>query len=229
MVFGASMACEMKRLVRMLLSALVALCGGCTLVVSGCAMDGRVVDKETGKPIPGALVIVEWSGAVGGPVQSSRLCFHLEVVPTDANGRYHIPSWSRRPANETEGGFFGVRNVEVTRRTYKAGYEQFQYDPQDQTTILMQPFVGNAEQRIDYLSHQGTPGCGRADGSRSNEITLWKAVCEEARRLPEARNIRRAPHNESLLQEVNGRLSEINNDLEHGQPGSKAPETCNAK
>ena len=182
------MACDgMNRTFRRMLCILAAVVTGCTLVVNGRAMDGRVIDKQTGKPIPGALVIVEWSGAVGGPVQSSRVCFHLEVVSTDADGRYHVPAWSRSPASDAEGGFFGIRNVEVTRRTYKAGYEQFMYDPRDQTTILMQRFAANADQRIVYLSRQGTPGCGRTDGSRVNEIALWKAICEETKSLPDGK------------------------------------------
>ena len=217
MVFGASMACEMKRLVRMLLSALVALCGGCTLVVSGCAMDGRVVDKETGKPIPGALVIVEWSGAVGGPVQSSRVCFHLEVVPTDANGRYHIPGWSRRPANETEGGFFGVRNVEVTRRTYKAGYEPIDLDPTDPSTMRMSRVVSPSTERLHALSLMGTAGCGAADGSLMREAVIWRGVCDEVRSSPDAKLRQKSFGNRSFVELVNAHLEGITRQLAAGR------------
>jgi hypothetical protein len=61
------------------------------------------------------------------------------------------------------------------------------YDPRDQTTILMQRFAANADLRIVYLSRQGTPGCGRTDGSRVNEIALWKAICEETKSLPDGK------------------------------------------
>ena len=157
----------------LLLLGLLVAESGCTLSVSGTAIEGRVVDEATGNPIQGALVIAQWSGDVGGPVQSSQTCFHLEIATTDADGRYRIPGWSRRPVADWEGGFFGLRNTEVTRRTYKDGYAQLRYDPRDSRTILMTRFRGTPDERIDYLSRQGTPGCGRHDGSLDERSLVW--------------------------------------------------------
>ncbi len=157
------------------LMGLIIAQSACTVVVSGDAMEGRVIDDATDKPIPGALVIAEWSADIGGPVQSSRVCFHLEVATTDVNGRYRIPRWSRPPAADWEGGFFGLRNVEVTRRTYKDGYTHLRYDPRDASTILMTHLQGNVcrANRLPRL-HEGTPGCGKEDGTRKKEVGYGK-------------------------------------------------------
>lgn len=178
-------------------------------MITGCEMNGRVVDSETGAPISGALVIAEWSGDIGGPVQSSQVCFHLEIATTDAEGRYHIPAWRRRPVTDHEGGFHGLRNVEVSRRTYKAGYSQLKFDPNDTSTILMVPFKGSPFERVEYLLNAGTAGCGREDGSLTKELSFWEAVCDEARKLPGASTLNPDFRNRSFLQEIDVRMASV--------------------
>lgn len=50
------------------------------------AAQGRVVDRDTGEPIPGALVIEWWRGAgrMGGP----QPVYHARFAETDAAGRF---------------------------------------------------------------------------------------------------------------------------------------------
>jgi hypothetical protein len=212
----------MNRTFRRMLCILAAVVTGCTLVVNGRAMDGRVIDKETGKPIPGALVIVEWSGAVGGPVQSSRVCFHLEVVSTDADGRYHVPAWSRSPASDAEGGFFGIRNVEVTRRTYKAGYAPVDLDPND-PNIMRMSWVGPPTiDRLNALSLIGTAGCGATDGTLSREARIWRDVCEEVRSFPVSQLRQKTFGDHSFIELIDAQLAGIARQLEaenHGSSG----------
>ncbi|HEX7893811.1 MAG TPA: hypothetical protein VF447_06445, partial [Terriglobales bacterium] len=139
---------------------------------------------------------------------------HLEVATTDSDGRYHIPAWNRRPVTDSEGGFFGLRNIELSRRTYKQGYVQYKYDPRDTTTILMTAFKGSAEERIEYLRLQGTRGCGKNDASRIHELSLWRAICQEARALPEAKHPQADSHSETFLHNIDRHLTEIKQDLD---------------
>ena len=214
MVSGALMECDaMARLLNRLVCVLGLFTAACTFIVSGPALDGRVVDSETGAPIPGALVIAEWSGDIGGPVQSSEVCFHLEVATTDSDGRYHIPAWNRRPVTDSEGGFFGLRNVELSRRTYKQGYVQSRYALNDRMTILMAPFKGSISQRIEYLRLQGTRSCGRLDGSREHEKTLWNAICQEAKELPEARRSDPQIAGDSFLRDIDRHFAHLSDDI----------------
>jgi hypothetical protein len=213
----------MTSLVKGIFALVCALASGCTLMLSGSAMEGRVVDSETGAPIPGALVIVEWKGDIGGPVQSSQVCFHLEVVRTDEEGRYHVPAWHRRPAADWEGGFYGVRNTEVTRRTYRQGYTQLRYDPRDLTTILMSPYKGSVNDRLEYLAHAGTVGCGATDGSLAQEVMIWRAVCEEAKTYVESRVSQPKFRNQAFLQVVNNHIADIAKELQDFGRALNAP------
>jgi len=210
----------MKRLLVRLMYAAAILLTGCTMIVSGCEMNGRVVDRETGAPIPGALVIAEWKGDVGGPVQSSSVCFHLEVVTTDADGRYHIPGWARRPATDWEGGFFGVRNVEVTRKLYKAGHSVMLYDANDPSTISMTPARGTSLERLEQLSLVGTPACGAADGSLWKETLAWQAVCDEVQAYAEAKTTYKAFGDQSFVDLINDHFNAIERKLQADHRGS---------
>ena len=198
----------MTGLIKAALALVLALASGCTLMLSGSAMDGRVVDSETGAPIPGALVIVEWKGDIGGPVQSSQVCFHLEVVRTDEEGRYHVPAWHRRPAADWEGGFFGVRNVEVRTRTYKAGYLAA-VGSSDTDVLRIKPFNGSGTERIAYLRYTGTPGCGREDGSLPNELALWTDICSETKGLLRNQGPTAAPSDMAFLREIDAHIESI--------------------
>jgi len=193
---------------------------GCTFVISGSAMDGRVIDSETGAPIAGALVIAEWSGDIGGPVHSKSVCVHMEVATTDPDGRYHIPGWSRRPIADWEAGFFGLRNVETSRRTYKAGYIHLKYDLHNQSNILMTRFVGPTSARVEYLSHAGTPGCGREDGSLVKEVQLWHAICNEVRNLEGAGT--------SFLHQIDSHIASSlsGSSQQKYEPSRTIPTTC---
>ena len=190
----------MKRLLRRAIVVFGLLTASCGMVVGDWSQDGQVIDTETWTPLPGALVIVEWTADIGGPVQSSAICYHLEVAVADENGRYHIPAWHRRPVANWEGGIAGLNNIQVSRRAYKAGFAFIGEDPRLRSTLLTAPFRGTPEQRVTQLAYQGTRGCGAHDGSRVQELVLWKAICQEARQIPLARQPQAAFHDESLLQ-----------------------------
>ena len=55
---------------------------------------GRVVDKETGAPIEGAVVVAQWvmwQAGIGSPGPSKGL--HTVETVTDKNGNYILPAW----------------------------------------------------------------------------------------------------------------------------------------
>lgn len=220
----------MKRLILGTMLALVPVIGGCGLIIGDWAQDGQVIDTETWTPLPGALVIAEWTADIGGPVQSSQVCFHLAVALTDENGRYHIPAWHRRPVADWEGGIAGLNNVQLSRRTYKEGYGFIKEDPRLRTTLLTAPFHGTPEERITQLAYEGTRGCGAHDGSRVHELALWKAICAEARTIPLARQPQVQFQGESLLQLIRRRQVLIMEDVRRtGSPESSIPQdTCDA-
>lgn len=63
----------------------------CT-AMAGCqaTFSGRVVNAETGTPVPSAWVWVQKTGDTGFPMYKPR-CERLDIVRTDANGRFNVP------------------------------------------------------------------------------------------------------------------------------------------
>ncbi len=52
---------------------------------------GQVVDRETGQPIPGAVVLVVWWRAEQTPIQTNQQFYDAKEAVTDAEGRFEIP------------------------------------------------------------------------------------------------------------------------------------------
>jgi len=54
-------------------------------------IDGRVLDKETGQPIEGAVVVANWE--LAKPPEGNTDAWVIIETVTEADGRYHIPGW----------------------------------------------------------------------------------------------------------------------------------------
>ena len=63
-----------------------------TFVSTGCyaSMTGTVVDSETGKPIEGAVVLVEWTMEKGLPGLSNTEPYKVIEVITDKEGKFEV-------------------------------------------------------------------------------------------------------------------------------------------
>jgi hypothetical protein len=69
------------------------------LVTAGCRMGpalwgpfrGRIVDAETGAPIPGAHFMVMWERDNPNPVHWTQSFYDAQETVTDAEGRFEIP------------------------------------------------------------------------------------------------------------------------------------------
>jgi hypothetical protein len=110
----------MRPSVRLVTSSIVCVLlglSGCTKAWRSEAIDGRVVDEDTGAPIADAVVLVNWQikGMEGYP--QGQLAIFERVI--DAQGRFHIPAWGpKRPPVGTT-----VNATDPTVRVFKNGYE----------------------------------------------------------------------------------------------------------
>lgn len=73
-------------------------CG--TLFHSAKEIHGQVVDAETGKPLEGAIIVVQWQpyfvrAVAHAPGHSGSI--HTYEALTDKEGRYAIPAWGPKP------------------------------------------------------------------------------------------------------------------------------------
>jgi hypothetical protein len=148
------------------------------------SIDGVALD-ETGKPMTGVFVIAEWSHYGSDGVGSRTTCPHLEVVQTDAQGRYHIPAWVP-----------GVLpNVHRAVYAYMAGYKEIAKSARpniltDEEVALnekkkvMRAYTGTGDERIDSYVHFGyLRGCGPREDRVRKLVPLYRAIHEEAETL----------------------------------------------
>ena len=66
-----------------------------TFMVTGCSAEqkiitGTVIDSETGTPIEGAVVLVEWTKAEGVPGLTSTKSYKVVETVTDKNGKFTV-------------------------------------------------------------------------------------------------------------------------------------------
>jgi len=58
-------------------------------------ISGSVVDQSNGKPIPGAYVMVKWTGGVSSWGEGASRCARATSVQADAAGNFTVPAWSK--------------------------------------------------------------------------------------------------------------------------------------
>ena len=82
---------------------------------------GTIVDQETGKPIPNAVVMMRWPRIRGGYTGSNTVgAIEVSESVTDGEGRYFIAGWSKGKDEIFEGGFVYKSDPEMI--IYATGY-----------------------------------------------------------------------------------------------------------
>lgn len=159
---------------------LLAGCGNLSLGDS--RIDGTVLDGSTDKPIPGAIVIVQWSGDIHGIVQGSSICYHTEAALTDVNGKFMIPAWHRTNLNP------GEKNVTDKKRhitVYMEGFTNRGSVPMmDRSgSIRIERATATGEKRLQDIGIGVSYGCNRQDGSNAQLDPFVERVCAEEAEL----------------------------------------------
>jgi hypothetical protein len=145
---------------------------------SGGVVKGRVLEYRTNKPIPGAIVVVQWEGNASAVVDSQTVCIYVDSTVSDDQGRYKFDAW-RKPAT-----FSGVSDIRPEVTAYKAGYGERHrpYVVVEGKTYLVQ-FIGTHQERLEYLRSFRRMECGAEENDAPKLIPLYKAIYEEARGL----------------------------------------------
>jgi len=136
---------------------------GCTLVnvfhVS--SMEGKVVDKDSGKPLEGVMVIEAWEIYKPGLHGTSGGYLPLRETRTDSEGRYRFPP---RGTLHVDGGYLDETSPWLIY--FKPGYhfnsvmnemrrnQRFEFNRKsdwDGKTIEMRKFVGTPEEQAIEL------------------------------------------------------------------------------
>jgi len=176
------------------------------LVLPGCAavdvynmqgMEGTVVDKATGEPIEGVMIVEVWEA--GGGFEGHTVDFlPLQETVTDRNGQYEFPA---RGSKHVEEGFLKASTPRLIY--FKPGYTFFskrnRYHPDrrfefnrrsdwNQKAIELEKFEGTLTQQARELERFSSV-LGNLTGPRGQCIwteipnTLWTLYQEHTRLL----------------------------------------------
>jgi hypothetical protein len=144
--------------------------------LSGEAIEGRVLEEGTNKPIAGAIVAVRWMGRTYAFVDSQGSCYHVETAMTDEQGRYQTRPW-RQPRQD-----YGLSFDHIAIDAYKPGYGFPDKHSRVQGIEYLAPFRGTREQRLGYLVRMlESTRCGSQNDSERNLYALYLAMHDEAK------------------------------------------------
>jgi len=150
--------------------------------LSGDAIEGKVLEEGTNKPIPEAIVIARWQGTAFSFVESPSVCVHVLTTTADAQGKYRFPAWHK------ESPLKGVRDVRSIITAHKPGYETHSPPGYARTEAFkrnvryLKPFTGGREERLKVI-RTASVSCGSAGQSQKNILPLYRVLYEEARAL----------------------------------------------
>ena len=171
---------------------LIALC--CLFMLAACDTDpgyssgkelrGVIVNADTGKPIPDAIVVAKWITSTGTAGGSELVCFHVGTATTDAAGEYYMPLWREKNP------FSAKYERDIFVYAYKTGYRwKYRFPPREGyvTQYILDklvPFQGTTKERLEYLDNVARYTlCFNAGESVGALLPLQKALLEEARSL----------------------------------------------
>jgi len=195
-VYGVSMTCNgptsMNRLLAgtlisgtALLGLPLSACHSLTFFYSAEAIEGLVVDAQTGTPLEGVIAVAHWQlngGFEGGtPVKELQI---LETV-TDRTGRYSFPAWGPRFAltgylEEYAPSilFFkpGYKFLGVSNDHWYPGMDTSKSDWSGRT-VKLEPFKGTLAQYAEHMSsfNYDLWSIGFAVGYHSGDYCGWKS------------------------------------------------------
>lgn len=167
-----------KNLIASLLALLLTSLSACAspFGLSGEAIEGKVLEAGTNKPIPHAIVVVRWDGILSGFAEQRGVCVHVESTATDEQGRYRINAW-RKPST-----LGGVRDIGPTVSAYQPSYEIARRD-RENNMVYLRPFTGGRGERLQYLDRViSSTSCGDKS-THQNLYRIHRAVYEEARAI----------------------------------------------
>lgn len=150
--------------------------------LSGDAVQGRVLEQGTDKPIPGAIVLLRWRGDLPGVADSKTVCFHVATTLTDEAGNFRIAARHVKPAADWQ---TRIINKEFSVVAYKKGYGwPAARSPRRAGVVLLAPFKGTVAERFQYfdrvISHTS---CSHLGEIRKQLYWPWMALYEEARTI----------------------------------------------
>lgn len=154
---------------------------------SGKALEGKVLEQDTGIPIAGAIMVARWQGHLATFAHGKTVCYHVLSTTSDENGDYRFAPWKRKI---TEDWQKNVQPETVIVTAYKSGYQLAERYPANNP--LLKPFQGTREERLKYLKRfEESTRCNVESEQQRIRYPLVKALYEEAKNLAVTRQDKR--------------------------------------
>ena len=154
------------------------------------ALEGKVIDGSTGKPLAGVYVIGAWVVSSGIGVVAKSGCGKLEVTRTDEQGRFTLSKWS----GNILAHLIGDENL--NDYYYVRGYRWEKGHPQIGETVVLVPDTRSALERIGHISElTGDADCGSVQEQIKKALPLYHVMYEDAVAIASNRDDRRVLSN----------------------------------
>ena len=177
--------------------------------MSGDAIEGRVVEEGSRKPIEGVIVVVKWEGYISALVDSQRVCVYVQTTTTDKNGYYKFPAWKK----SSEIG--PVQKIKPDITVYKTGYQWPDKILGKYNEYYLTPAKGTSSERLEYLNKvKRNTVCGAAGKSKENLLVLRKALYNEAQ------NLTKVPKDQKVVEALLRSLEKIEFGFEEAEKRS---------
>jgi hypothetical protein len=142
------------------------------------AIDGVLIEQDTNKPIKDAFIVARWTHYGTDGLGSRTMCVHMEIVKTDAQGKYQVPSV-----------FIGALIGRVVRRVfaYMPGYEELRkpiLTAEEYAVFERQKFMRKLDvsvtERLQQLQDFSGLGCEGEERHGQALVRLYRAMQMEA-------------------------------------------------
>jgi hypothetical protein len=159
-----------------MIALLVILLPLAACALSGKAVEGRILEAGSNKPIPDAIVEARWIGYVSGIADSQTACYHVMVATTDANGHYSMPAWRKDITEEWQKN---LTPQEVKIDAYKKGYEWAGIISQDNSVEYLKLFSGT-QKGMFRVTASAAKACESGGDSEKNLLPFYQKVYADA-------------------------------------------------
>jgi hypothetical protein len=178
----------MRRILLTLLAmVLIAACAPDDDTTAVQPVEGVIRNYETGEPIPDAFVVARWFVESGGLGHGGgAICFHVEVMKTDAQGSY------RFPVPNIRSDYANVNKPDIFVVAYKPGYRwapevNYVPTPADQ---LIETDETSEERMKTFQNVIKNTDCDSGGDSRRTLLPLYQAMYADANQAAVTRDDR---------------------------------------
>ena len=169
--------------------------------LSGRAIDGKVVEAATQKPVAGAIVTTLWRGYTPQLDNNQSECFYVGTAVSDKDGNFHLPAWKKydRLAPFVTLNYVYILSTVLRQSAVKTEYggsiqgfipweSAMEAEPvrmffYPTITLRVSPVAPTREESLKMLVQAMRLNCDHAGTSAKNLYPLFNASYEEAKSL----------------------------------------------